>query len=607
MSDLAPPPMPPFPPFTLFSMPLMQTFFDPNLFWFLFGLVTLTLIVDTIQRVALRCGRGDRALTSFVNRMVAELMLFGMAAVTILGMYESTARELPTVVVDQLHWVDVFVSVSAILLILVGVWAWLFVVRSKAYYQNLMSSTSTANFVTRHGLDLEVAGGYISQLLARDFGLGSTYNFGIYVREIAAQGIVDLIDVNMLGWIGFTAPAVVGLIASSQVNQVTAPQDRQLARDSLVFVVVYGWMWLVLSLALHIAGLVGIYRLREFYGIGDVEQVRGKVLQMRQQRSERVRGPTASGSGSGGARVGFAPDDVELRPVGEGGASRRASRGDVQNREWLDNAQELTQSLSVAANAYLSSKSNVATESAHASILRNRMESVAGDMGGLSGAQGLASIWLVPNLWWCKQLLQIVMLNMCGQIAVYVLTMSHHIDEQQMDGSFHFLSLFPPFVILFGLLPWTCQIYAHFEAYAVPRADVLDNVLSDEDELAAHKQYVKEKLEARRRESAEAARENGGAASSSSASSPDLLFAQLYNFEAFFELRYTPFARYSTAVLDIMRGIAENYTAESECFFVGMLQTARVPASRERLEHLVHRQSAAPTHTHRTAHTRTDT
>ena len=132
---------------------------------------------------------------------------------------------------------DVFVSVSAILLILVGVWAWLFVVRSKAYYQNLMSSTSTANFVTRHGLDLEVAGGYISQLLARDFGLGSTYNFGIYVREIAAQGIVDLIDVNMLGWIGLTAPAVVGrpclpvFDTRSQGHQALVDEARRGRRD----------------------------------------------------------------------------------------------------------------------------------------------------------------------------------------------------------------------------------------------------------------------------------------------------------------------------------------------------------------------------------------
>ena len=74
----APPPMPPNPPFLLFSMPLWQTFYSHYLWLMLGGLVILTLIADTIQRVALRNARGDRCKTSFVNRFVAELMLFGV-------------------------------------------------------------------------------------------------------------------------------------------------------------------------------------------------------------------------------------------------------------------------------------------------------------------------------------------------------------------------------------------------------------------------------------------------------------------------------------------------------------------------------------------------
>ena len=84
-------------------MPLEQTFYDPALFWYLIGLVVLTLTVDTIQRLLLRNARGDRCKTSFVNRLVAELMLFGMAAVTIMTMYEATARYLSPVVVDQVR------------------------------------------------------------------------------------------------------------------------------------------------------------------------------------------------------------------------------------------------------------------------------------------------------------------------------------------------------------------------------------------------------------------------------------------------------------------------------------------------------------------------
>lgn len=267
--------------FTLFQMPLDQTFYDPDLFWFLIGLIVLTLVVDSVQRVSLRYAAGDRCLTSFVNRLVAELMLFGMAAVTILTMYEATARALSSVVVDQLHWIDVYVSVSAILLILVGVWVWFFCVRSKEYYLTLMEPSVD---ITRRGLDLEVAGGYITKMLAGEFGLETTYSFGLYVREITAQGVVsesrrvepppapaashaaahvaarpseassirsdprassqvDLIDVNLLGWVGFMSPGVIGLLASYSLNTI-APHT---GRDALLFAILVGWFWLLVT------------------------------------------------------------------------------------------------------------------------------------------------------------------------------------------------------------------------------------------------------------------------------------------------------------------------------------------------------------------------
>ena len=51
-----------------------------------------------------------------------------------------------------MHWVDVYVSVSAILLIFVGAWVWVFTVRKKEYYADLMTNPN----VSRQGLDLEV-------------------------------------------------------------------------------------------------------------------------------------------------------------------------------------------------------------------------------------------------------------------------------------------------------------------------------------------------------------------------------------------------------------------------------------------------------------------
>ena len=178
------------------------------------------------------------------------------------------------------------------------------------------------------------------------------------------------------------------------------------------------------------------------------------------------------------------------------------SRSKKANREWLQGAQELAVGLSEAASVYLSSKStlpNPSSEAPNASILTA--------FGDKYGREPVKRIWLTTNLWWLKQLLQVVMLNMCGQIAVYVLTVSHYIDNlpcpldklRESDFSvrtcgtigayFHFLALFPPLAIMGCLLPMTMAVYAEFEAYAVPRADILDNVLADADMLASHRQY----------------------------------------------------------------------------------------------------------------------
>jgi len=550
--------------FTLFQMPLEQSFYDPALWWFLIGLVVLTLTVDSLQRVSLRYAAGDRCLTSFVNRMVAELMLFGMAAVTIMTMYESTARALSSVVVDQLHWIDVYVSVSAILLIFVGMWVWFFVVRSKEYYDALMDSTVD---ITRRGLDLEVAGGYITKMLAGEFGLTTTYSFGLYVREISAQGVVDLIDVNLLGWVGFMSPGVIGLMASYSLQEIAS----HTARDSLLFAILVGWFWLLVTALLHVAVMVGQNELRRFYGTSDI----GKVRQLRLRTGQGV----SQRSGSGGG-AGTELQSVTLEAGSSAGAASLKAPASQRHREWIERAQELTQSLSGAS-----------PDTAGNQVAPSRPEAAPSGKGDLLSAdyyaaeRGLASklgrtpmqqIWAARNLWWMKQLLQVVMLNMCGQVAVYILTLFHWIDALGLTGAWHLFALFPPFFTLFGLLPWTMHIYAQFEAYAVPRAEILDNVISDEDELGIHIDYVKKQLGGRRR------------ASQSEGMAGELAFFQrLWDFEITFSLTSTATSRMLDAMLDLARGEPKSYLAPEACFFIGMLGECGVPISKERMEHLV--------------------
>jgi len=574
-----PQPNNPYISFTLFQMPLEQSLYDPALWWFLLGLVLLTLTVDSIQRVSLRIAAGDRCMTSFVNRMVAELMLFGMAAVTIMTMYEATARQLSSVVVDQLHWIDVYVSVSAILLIFVGVWVWFFVVRSKDYYHVLMADTTD---VTRQGLDLEVAGGYITRMLAGEFGLETTYSFGLYVREISAQGVVDLIDVNLLGWVGFMSPGVIGLIASYSLQSI----EYHTARDSLLFTILVGWFWMILTILLHCAVMFGQKELRHFYGMSDVNKVKelkGRMLAQQGGLSGiSVRG-TDSGVGQG----------TEMLPPGaaRGGLTAASLKAPMsqRNRDWIDRAQGLTQSLSGDPAITPSVRDNQVSPTVPEAA--STISGAASGKGELlarnyySAEHGLAAdlartpmtmIWAARNLWWMKQLLQVIMLNMCGQLAVYMLTLFHWIDAIGLGGAWHLFALFPPFFTLFILLPWTMQIYALFEAYAVPRAEILDNVISDEDELGIHIDYVRKQLGGRRR----AAQQEGP-------SGEQHFFEKLEQYQAVFEQTSTPTSRFLDATLDLARGEPKSYLAPEACFFLGMLTACGVPISKERMEHIV--------------------
>jgi hypothetical protein len=86
------------------------------------------------------------------------------------------------------------------------------------------------------------------------------------------------------------------------------------------------------------------------------------------------------------------------------------------------------------------------------------------------------------------------MLLMCGQVAVYILTLFYHLSAARLPGAWHFFALFPPIFTLFVLLPWMCHSFALFDAYAVPNPDIVDAVISDEEARETHAQYIRGQL-----------------------------------------------------------------------------------------------------------------
>lgn len=155
-----------------------------------------------------------------------------------------------------------------------------------------------------------------------------------------------------------------------------------------------------------------------------------------------VRSACSSGSGGGGGTERSSSDAGALSTAQQLAAARNANLSSLKapmsqrNREWIERAQELTQSLSSTA-ATPASGSQLPREvtpggsaeravSGKSELLaRPSAEQAERGLADRLARTPAATIWAARNLWWMKQLLQVVMLNMCGQIAVYVLTLYH--------------------------------------------------------------------------------------------------------------------------------------------------------------------------------------
>jgi len=188
-----------------------------------------------------------------------------------------------------------------------------------------------------------------------------------------------------------------------------------------------------------------------------------------------------------------------------------------------------------------------------------------------------ANIWAARHLDLLKELLQIIMLYSCGQVALYTLSLFFGINASAIGAAWHVFALLPPIITLFVLLPHLCHSLALFEAYAVPNAPILDNVISDLDQRAMDLAYLKAQLAKRVDDSLDSANHRFGRH----------LAERLEQFELQFDWKYTPVLRWWRAFRDLARGQALCFVDRRACFLVGVLEESNVPASRERLERLV--------------------
>ena len=267
---------------SLFSLPFKYTIDHPFTWMFFVYMLMFMIFVDTSQRISLRFAGEDRCFVMFVNRGISELMMFGAVAITLLLIDEGMARNLGSMNKDQLHWADVFCSVSAVLLIVVGYWAFRVVVKPKEYYERLAKGPTS-----KHTIDFFVFGGTITRKLTEEFGLteGGT-QFAHYVREVLGQLIAELIDVNLVTWVSFMVPPAISWIVMefneireldeygslNRTEQVRLALTPPPPPDSLTVELLLGigWLWFGLTVGLDMIAMLGMVQLRKLYGVDDM-------------------------------------------------------------------------------------------------------------------------------------------------------------------------------------------------------------------------------------------------------------------------------------------------------------------------------------------------
>ena len=196
-------------------------------------------------------------------------------------------------------------------------------------------------------------------------------------------------------------------------------------------------------------------------------------------------------------------------------------------------------------------------------------------------------IWATRHLGLLQQLLQVVMLLTCGAFALYATSLAYGIEAAGLGGAWHVYALAPLIMTLFVLLPDLAHQLALLEAFSEPVLPIVDNVISDSHADQVNVDHLRTQLKYRMARSHEAC-QSGLLDMIDERSSHDAsIAANLAAFERDFERTHTALRRWWAAVVDLAKGQAVCFVDRKACFLAGVLTTASVPVSRERLEYLV--------------------
>lgn len=258
---------------SIFKMPLVEL--DCEDFWLIvFCMLVFTVFVDRLQWYITMKAQSNRCNRMFVDRVVAELMMFGVVAISVFVFSQVASMTEHTH--HLFEFTDVLCSFGACFLILMGIvlfgfrrwfeWKQGSAIEVLAEIDKL-ESLNELSHQQLHSIRNSVKR---VQFFARHKLTTQTFSWNLFLIETLNEGICELINLNWITWVVGCIVAGILLGLRHQVGHVGAVFD-DVSRPHLVGYLICTWILWTLCVIQYIGLLVANNQLRYHLGLTSVE------------------------------------------------------------------------------------------------------------------------------------------------------------------------------------------------------------------------------------------------------------------------------------------------------------------------------------------------
>lgn len=265
---------------SIFEMKLADL--DCKDFWLIvFFMLVFTVIVDRVQWYITMKAQSNRCNKMFVERVVSELMMFGVVAISVFVFSQLASMTEHTH--HLFEFTDVLCSFGACFLILMGIVLfcfrqWFEWSQDKTHYDpkevlsKLKSVTSLKELPsgTVRSLQNSVKR---AQFFARHKLTNQTFSWNLFLIETLNEGICELINLNWITWVAACILAGIILLWRHQIGHMGA-MFHEIEHPHLVGYLVCTWINWALCVSQYISLLASHKQLRFHLGLTTVETMR---------------------------------------------------------------------------------------------------------------------------------------------------------------------------------------------------------------------------------------------------------------------------------------------------------------------------------------------